>query len=87
MAQALHIRFRKKLSQLTHRLLSKLFPAKVDEKSIPKEEVKRILVVRINYRIGNILFITPLLSSYKFIYIFTECLSCSPHTLVFTGKI
>ncbi len=63
MAQALHIQFRKKLSQLTHRLLSKLFPIKVDEKSIPKEDIKRILVVRINYRIGNILFTTPLLNA------------------------
>ncbi len=63
MAQALHIRFRKKVSQLTHLLLSKLFPVKVDEKSIPKEEIERILVVRINYRIGNILFTTPLLNA------------------------
>jgi len=63
MTQALHIRFRKKLSTLTHRLLSKLFPTKVDEKSIPKEEIQRILVVRINYRIGNILFAIPLLNA------------------------
>jgi len=63
MAQALHIQFRKKMNQLSHRLLSKLFPLKLDATAIPKERIERILVVRINYRIGNILFITPLLNA------------------------
>jgi ADP-heptose:LPS heptosyltransferase len=63
MAPALHIRFRQKMNQLSHRLLSKLFPLKMDGSTIPKESIQRILVVRINYRIGNILFTTPLLNA------------------------
>ena len=62
MADALHISLRKKLSNLINRSLSKLFPADKDPDLIDKDVIKRILVVRINYRIGNILFTTPLLN-------------------------
>ena len=63
MAQALHIRLRKKLNQWSHRLLSKLYPMDKNPVPIELKSIKKILVVRINYRIGNILFTTPLLNA------------------------
>jgi len=63
MAQALHIQLRKKLNQWSHRVLSKLYPIKKNPTPIKLESIQKILVVRINYRIGNILFTTPLLNA------------------------
>jgi len=63
MAQALHIRFRKKARDLANRTLSKLFPVPKNPEPIEEESIKKILVVRINYRIGNIIFTTPLLNA------------------------
>jgi len=63
MAQALHIRFRKQLNRWIHRLFSKLYPLKENPEPIKKSLIKKILLVRINYRIGNILFTTPLLNA------------------------
>ena len=68
MADALHILLRKKLRNLTNKSLSKLFPVNKDPNPIDKDEIKRILVVRINYRIGNILFTTPLLNEIEKIF-------------------
>ncbi len=61
--RALHIRLRKQLRKYSHKLFSSLYPLKENSNFIEKEDIKRILVVRINYRIGNILFITPLLNA------------------------
>ncbi|MDD5717315.1 MAG: glycosyltransferase family 9 protein [Sulfuricurvum sp.] len=44
-----------------NRVLYFLFPNHTTHERIPQQEIERILVVRINYRIGNILFTTPLL--------------------------
>ena len=63
MAKALHSRVRKNISKGLHRLLSKLFPVNQTPEPIKLDEIKKILVVRINYRIGNILFTTPLLNA------------------------
>ncbi|HIP18472.1 MAG TPA: hypothetical protein EYG78_03960 [Sulfurovum sp.] len=63
MADVLHVHLRKKLSNLINSSLSKFFPVNKDLSSIDKDSIKRILVVRINYRIGNILFTTPLLNA------------------------
>ena len=63
MAQAFHITLRKKLSNLIDTVFSKLMPVNLDPDPIPLDEIERILVVRINYRIGNILFTTPLLNA------------------------
>lgn len=63
MADALHITLRKKLSNITNRSLSRLFPRDQVPKAINTEAIQRILLVRINYRIGNILFTTPLLNA------------------------
>ena len=63
MAEALHIIIRKNISKGLHKLLSKLFPFNQNSEPIKLDEIKKILVVRINYRIGNILFATPLLNA------------------------
>jgi len=63
MAKALHIRFRRKARDLAHKTLSKLFPVEKNPEPMALESIQRILVVRINYRIGNILFTTPLLNA------------------------
>jgi ADP-heptose:LPS heptosyltransferase len=63
MAEALHVTLRKRLSDLTNSSLSRLFPVNKDPDPIDKNAIKRILLVRINYRIGNILFTTPLLNA------------------------
>ena len=63
MAEALHVTLRKKLSNITNRSLSRLFPRDPEPKAIDTEAIQRILLVRINYRIGNILFTTPLLNA------------------------
>ncbi len=63
MAEALHVTLRKKLSNLVNNTLVKLFPKDPNPEPIETTVVKRILVVRINYRIGNILFTTPLLNA------------------------
>lgn len=63
MAQAVHIQLRKKLNRLSHKLFSKLYPINEHPEPIVKDSIKKILVVRINYRIGNILFTTPLLNA------------------------
>lgn len=63
MAKALHSRIRKKASKGVHKLLSLLFPVNLNSKSIDTSSINKILVVRINYRIGNILFTTPLLNA------------------------
>lgn len=63
MAEALHVTLRKKLSNITNWSLSRIFPADPEQKAIDPEAIQRILLVRINYRIGNILFTTPLLNA------------------------
>jgi ADP-heptose:LPS heptosyltransferase len=61
MGLPLHSRIRQKLKNVLNAILSFLFPTKGSHEHIPVEEVHRILIIRINYRIGNILFTTPLI--------------------------
>jgi len=63
MSKAFHSKIRKKISKSLHKLLSTLFPTNTNLKPIEVDKIKKILVVRINYRIGNILFTTPLLNA------------------------
>ncbi len=63
MAEKFHVTFRKKMSNFINSTLVRLFPRDPNPEQIETDAVKRILVVRINYRIGNILFITPLLNA------------------------
>ena len=55
-----HVKFRKKIKRAFDDFLKKFSNAQEGVK-IPKEAVKRILVIRINYRIGNMLFTTPMI--------------------------
>jgi ADP-heptose:LPS heptosyltransferase len=61
MSLPLHVRIRQKLKISINSLLSRLFPDRVTFDPIPSENIQRILIIRINYRIGNLLFLTPLL--------------------------
>ncbi len=56
----LHVRLRRKLKNFFDSLLRHISP-RPSTRRIPKEEIKRILVIRINYRIGNMLFTTPMI--------------------------
>ena len=61
--KALHSNIRKHISKGIHKFLSRTFPVNQHPKPIKVDEIKKILLVRINYRIGNILFTTPLLNA------------------------
>ncbi|MGA9046591.1 glycosyltransferase family 9 protein [Sulfuricurvum sp.] len=61
MGLPLHSRMRQKIKNGLNTLLVSLFQKEARREPIPADEIKRILVIRINYRIGNILFTTPLL--------------------------
>ncbi|MDD5158591.1 MAG: glycosyltransferase family 9 protein [Sulfuricurvum sp.] len=61
MGLPLHSRIRQKFKNGLNAILALLFPTHAKHETIPTEEIHRILVIRINYRIGNILFTTPLL--------------------------
>ena len=63
MAKAFHSKLRKKISTKLQKVLSTLFSFKTNTTPIELESIHKILVVRINYRIGNILFMTPLLNA------------------------
>lgn len=63
MNQAYHIQLRKKLSLFMQRTLRKVFLRNPENTPIEIDVIEKILVVRINYRIGNILFTTPLLNA------------------------
>ena len=58
----LHIIVRKKLSASFNAILSILYKKKDYEQFIDPKEVKTILIIRPNYRIGNLLFLTPLIN-------------------------
>ncbi|MCB1754409.1 MAG: glycosyltransferase family 9 protein [Gammaproteobacteria bacterium] len=58
-----HSALRKKARKLMYAVLGKLFPSRKTEEKIDPAIVKRILIIRINYRIGNIIFLTPLIKA------------------------
>lgn len=61
MGLPLHSRFRQKIKNWLNAILLFLFPLNVSYDPIPTDKIDNILIIRINYRIGNILFTTPLL--------------------------
>ncbi len=61
--KALHSKIRKNISKQLHKFLSTVFPVNLHPEPIKLDTIQKILVVRINYRIGNILFTTPLLNA------------------------
>lgn len=58
----LHVTARKKLSSFLNASLSQLTRKNSRQKSVNKDEIKNILIIRPNYRIGNLLFLTPLIN-------------------------
>ncbi len=58
----LHVRFRKKLNIYLLYILSKLTKTVKNSQTIDKNEITSIVIVRPNYRIGNIIFLTPLIN-------------------------
>jgi len=61
MSVPLHSTIRKKLRELLNYVLVTLFKPKDNFSKIDPKTIKRVLVIRINYRIGNIIFMTPLI--------------------------
>ena len=55
-----HVKLRKNIKRFFDDFLRK-FSTSEEGVKIPKERIHRILVVRINYRIGNMLFTTPMI--------------------------
>jgi ADP-heptose:LPS heptosyltransferase len=62
MKYPLHVIVRKKLATFINRILSLFTKKNAYQKYINKNEVKNILIVRPNYRIGNLIFLTPLIN-------------------------
>lgn len=60
----LHVIFRKKLRSFFTTLLSFLFRTKLSNELIKPEEIKHIVIIRPNYRIGNLIFLTPLIKEF-----------------------
>ncbi len=60
MSAPLHVKFRRELKVVVGNSL-RYFSPKLSNEIIDSFEIKSILVIRINYRIGNMLFTTPLI--------------------------
>ncbi len=58
----LHVILRKKFADSLNTLLSLFSKKGTSELYVNKDEIEKILVIRPNYRIGNILFLTPLIN-------------------------
>lgn len=63
MTQAFHIKLRKRINPLLQKFFKKFFIKEAENHPIALEKIKRILIVRVNYRIGNIIFNTPLINA------------------------
>ena len=58
-----HSKIRRMLRSAINLLLVRFTKKNINLKKIPLTEVNRILIIRINYRIGNIVFLTPLINA------------------------
>jgi len=56
----LHSKLRRKLRTVLNQILSK-FSSQQNSEPIDPSTIKKVLLIRINYRIGNIIFMTPLI--------------------------
>lgn len=63
MGLPLHSRFRRKLKNFLNSILRQCFSNMPSKQPIASDSIHTILVIRINYRIGNILFTTPTLKA------------------------
>jgi len=61
MAIPFHSKIRRKLRTLFNVVLGKLLTPKQETEKLDPEKIKKILLIRLNYRIGNIIFMTPLI--------------------------
>ncbi len=59
----LHSKARRMIRSGINFLLINFSRKKLDQQELDPEKIKRILIVRINYRIGNIIFLTPLINA------------------------
>ncbi|MEN4045538.1 glycosyltransferase family 9 protein [Sulfurimonas sp. NWX367] len=62
MKYPLHVTLRKKLSSILNSVLSLFSHKSQPAQYIDKERIKSIVIIRPNYRIGNLLFLTPLIN-------------------------
>ena len=62
MKYPLHVTLRKKLSSFINGILSLFTKKSIYQEHIDKDNVKNILIIRPNYRIGNLIFLTPLIN-------------------------
>ncbi|MDO6460862.1 glycosyltransferase family 9 protein [Granulosicoccaceae sp. 1_MG-2023] len=58
-----HTRLRKKLRAALYAVLGRIFSAGEAGGKIDPQDIRRILIVRINYRIGNVIFLTPFIKA------------------------
>ena len=58
----LHLKIRRIFNSTLNSFLAKLFPPKAKIEPLDIHEVKTIALIRPNYRIGNIIFLTPLIN-------------------------
>ncbi|MGZ8548571.1 MAG: glycosyltransferase family 9 protein [Sulfuricurvum sp.] len=63
MAMPLHSQLRRKLRGFINKFLHTLFAPDVTDTAVSTNQIKNILIIRVNYRIGNILFTTPLINA------------------------
>jgi ADP-heptose:LPS heptosyltransferase len=63
-----HVQVRRFIKNKLEKSLQ-LFSRKVSTKKIDQNEIKQILIIRINYRIGNMLFTTPLIKELENIFL------------------
>lgn len=63
MSIPIHSKIRRNLKDFVNKLLINITSNKSDGEKIDPNEIKRILLVRINYRIGNVIFLTPLIKA------------------------
>lgn len=58
----LHVLLRKKIRASLYSFLSLFTSTNNTQHSVKKEEIKTIMIIRPNYRIGNLIFLTPLIN-------------------------
>jgi len=63
MKTPIHVTLRRLFRTYFYLLIAKLLKTKETKSVINREEIKTILIIRPNYRIGNLIFLTPLINA------------------------
>ena len=58
----LHLKIRRVFNSAFNSFLAKIFPPKAETQTLDIHSIKTIALIRPNYRIGNIIFLTPLIN-------------------------